>query len=238
MLKLVLGLIVEDPRHTPFDTDTPAGDIEQAILVAANRRFRGPQVSLKTGLEVDPQPVARRHRRVLGGGRRGGCREEQNREKSRHMRVNAADRRFERGVQKDGLCVNWCMDNAAAIETTVDNKTKKKDKVRSAWISFAGRIVAQLVGAIATVALGVMVLHRYTSSTDARPPAAQVEQDRHGQPAASAAQTGPVHVIVLTPAMLGLRDADPRLWPAERSCTPAVEGPSTAHLDNGTFLSR
>jgi hypothetical protein len=77
------------------------------------------------------------------------------------------------------------MDNEAATETTVDKKKKKKDKVRSAWISFAGRIVAQLVGAIATVALGVMVLHRYTSSNDSRPPATQVEHDRHGQPAAS-----------------------------------------------------
>jgi hypothetical protein len=41
-------------------------------------------------------------------------------------------------------------------------RQKGKDKVRSAWISFAGRIVAQLVGAIATVSLGVMVLHRYS----------------------------------------------------------------------------
>ena len=41
-------------------------------------------------------------------------------------------------------------------------KEKNKDKVRSAWISFVGRIVAQLVGAIATVSLGVMVLHRYS----------------------------------------------------------------------------
>lgn len=41
-------------------------------------------------------------------------------------------------------------------------KKKKKDKVRSAWISFAGRIVAQIVGAVATVALGVMVLHKYS----------------------------------------------------------------------------
>jgi hypothetical protein len=38
---------------------------------------------------------------------------------------------------------------------------KNKDKVRSAWISFAGRIVAQMVGAIATVVLGVIVLNRY-----------------------------------------------------------------------------
>ncbi len=37
---------------------------------------------------------------------------------------------------------------------------KKKDRVRSAWISFTGRIVAQLVGAAATVVLGVIVLHK------------------------------------------------------------------------------
>jgi hypothetical protein len=33
----------------------------------------------------------------------------------------------------------------------------KRDKIRSAWISFAGRIVAQIIGAAATVALGVVV---------------------------------------------------------------------------------
>jgi hypothetical protein len=51
------------------------------------------------------------------------------------------------------------------VEDVVESgkKKKKKDKVRSAWIGFVGRIVAQLVGAIATVALGVMVLSRYTA---------------------------------------------------------------------------
>lgn len=34
----------------------------------------------------------------------------------------------------------------------------KRDKIRSAWISFAGRIVAQLIGATATVMLGAIVL--------------------------------------------------------------------------------
>lgn len=38
---------------------------------------------------------------------------------------------------------------------------RKKDKVRSAWISFIGRIVAQIVGAIASVTLGLMVLTKY-----------------------------------------------------------------------------
>jgi TolB-like protein len=38
---------------------------------------------------------------------------------------------------------------------------RKKDKVRSAWIAFIGRIVAQVVGAIASVTLGLIVLSRY-----------------------------------------------------------------------------
>src|SRR5687767_16037872 len=77
------------------------------------------------------------------------------------------------------------MDNAAVTEPSVEKKKKKKDKVRSAWISFAGRIVAQMVGAIATVALGVMVLHRYTA-TDTQPPghppAAEIGYATYAQP--------------------------------------------------------
>jgi TolB-like protein len=37
---------------------------------------------------------------------------------------------------------------------------KKKDKVRAAWISFAGRIVAQVVGAMVTVALTLFVVQK------------------------------------------------------------------------------
>jgi hypothetical protein len=134
------------------------------------------------------------------------------------------------------------MDNAVVVEQTVDKKKKKKDKVRSAWISFAGRIVAQMVGAIATVALGVMVLHRYTSAdTRPGPPAQELRYDASAPPAALGAQPGqPVHVIVLTPAMLGLRDADERFWAADRSCAPQLDGPaaSAAHLDSRPLLSR
>jgi hypothetical protein len=151
------------------------------------------------------------------------------------------------------------MDNAVVAEPGVEKKKKKKkDKVRSAWISFAGRIVAQMVGAIATVALGVMVLHRYTS-TDTRPPASELRYESYAQPStpnaaaalgALALATQPAGsggaqgyrpvVIVLSPGMFGLRDADERLWPADRSCVPALETPaaSAAHLDNGTFLPR
>lgn len=37
---------------------------------------------------------------------------------------------------------------------------KRQDKVRSAWIAFTGRIIAQLVGAVATVTFGVYVVHQ------------------------------------------------------------------------------
>jgi hypothetical protein len=135
------------------------------------------------------------------------------------------------------------MDNAehAAPSGESTKKKQKKDKVRSAWISFAGRIVAQIVGAIATVALGVMVLHRYTAG-DARPPAPELGHETYARPAASDSIPGqaPVHVIVLTPGMLGMRDASERAWAIDRPCTPALDAPasSAAHLDNGTFLSR
>jgi TolB-like protein len=38
---------------------------------------------------------------------------------------------------------------------------KKREKVRSAWISFVGRILAQLIGAVATVLLGFWVVTTY-----------------------------------------------------------------------------
>jgi len=40
------------------------------------------------------------------------------------------------------------------------NEKKKKDKLRSAWISFIGRIVAQVVGAVATIVLGLAIAGR------------------------------------------------------------------------------
>jgi len=43
-------------------------------------------------------------------------------------------------------------------------KKKKKDKVRSAWISFVGRILAQIIGAAASVVFGIFILQKYQSS--------------------------------------------------------------------------
>ena len=119
-------------------------------------------------------------------------------------------------------------------------KKDKKDKVRSAWISFTGRIVAQLVGAIATVALGVMVLHRY-NALDSRPPAAALPYEANGLPVALPEGGQPaVHLIVLSKEMLALIDADERLRPADRGCPSRLDpqAPSAAHLDSGPILPR
>ena len=40
-------------------------------------------------------------------------------------------------------------------------KVKKTAKLRGVWISFIGRIVAQILGAVASIVLGVIVLHEY-----------------------------------------------------------------------------
>lgn len=48
-------------------------------------------------------------------------------------------------------------DSPGAVRAT----GKKKGKVRSAWISFASRIIAQIVGASASLALGIAVIQQY-----------------------------------------------------------------------------
>ena len=52
-------------------------------------------------------------------------------------------------------------DELQAQATVVAADPKQKKKVRSAWISFTSRILAQLIGAAATVVLGVVALQRY-----------------------------------------------------------------------------
>ena len=61
-------------------------------------------------------------------------------------------------------------------------KNKKKNKVRSAWISFVGRIIAQLSGAAATIVVGLVVVSEYAAGArdwrtvaDASPAVARVE---------------------------------------------------------------
>ena len=55
---------------------------------------------------------------------------------------------------------------AAAAEK---KKKKKKAKVRSAWISFAGRIVAQIVGAAATIVLGIYLVTNHKANSSGAP---------------------------------------------------------------------
>ena len=90
------------------------------------------------------------------------------------------------------------MDTIATTDTTPSEEKidKKRDKVRSAWISFAGRIVAQLVGAFATVSLGVMMLHRYTAP-DPQPPAPEPLAMSYSEPAASPLQAGQLSITVI-----------------------------------------
>ena len=50
---------------------------------------------------------------------------------------------------------------APGDQASSDKKKKKKAKVRSAWISFIGRILAQMCGAAATVILGLQLVRGY-----------------------------------------------------------------------------
>jgi TolB-like protein len=56
----------------------------------------------------------------------------------------------------------------AATEITENkDRIKKKDKVRSAWISFVGRILSQAIGATTAIALGLMFVQRQQASSAA-----------------------------------------------------------------------
>jgi hypothetical protein len=63
----------------------------------------------------------------------------------------------------------------APSDGSLKQKKRKKDKVRSAWISFVGRIVAQFIGAVATIVLGVMFVQKYADKPRVAPePAATI----------------------------------------------------------------
>ena len=81
-------------------------------------------------------------------------------------------------------------------ETAKKKKKKKKDKVRSAWISFTGRILAQIVGALASVVLTVTVLHQY-KGTDLRQSKDAADSTKHPVAAAVARPTDENAVAVL-----------------------------------------
>ena len=53
---------------------------------------------------------------------------------------------------------------------------KKQRKVRSAWIAFVGRIVAQFVGSAATIVLGLLLLHKYQPAASGTATASAAEK--------------------------------------------------------------
>jgi TolB-like protein len=57
------------------------------------------------------------------------------------------------------------------LDTTPDAKRrKKKDKLRAAWISFVGRIIAQFVGVAAAIGLGLMLMERHQAASQTTSP--------------------------------------------------------------------
>ena len=62
---------------------------------------------------------------------------------------------------------------AELAHTSAEKKRrKKKDKLRSAWISFVGRILAQVLGAAASIAFGLLILNHVQKGADRSPDAA------------------------------------------------------------------
>jgi TolB-like protein len=92
------------------------------------------------------------------------------------------------------------MDSA---ETPVDiekKRNKHNKKVRSAWISFVGRIVAQFVGSAATIVLGLLLLHKY------QPGNSKSDDNTIPKPAAVVAVSRHTHVAENSIAVLPLRN--------------------------------
>jgi TolB-like protein len=84
-----------------------------------------------------------------------------------------------------------------ADQASQDKKKKKKSKVRSAWISFIGRILAQMCGAVATVVLGLQLVRGYFP-VQATADTARVATDA-AAPAVSVQRPGGVRVLAVLP---------------------------------------
>jgi hypothetical protein len=80
-----------------------------------------------------------------------------------------------------------------------DEKKKRKqaEKARGVWISFAGRIVAQIVGAVASVALGFLVLQRYQAAPASSSAPAPAAVDAPAPRAATSRRPGQAAIAVL-----------------------------------------
>jgi TolB-like protein len=114
--------------------------------------------------------------------------------------------------------------DAAAIEDK--KRKKKKARVRSAWISFGGRIIAQIMGAVATISLGLLVVHHYKPGKggDAEQPATTQTWTK----------TEPALARLVTPGSLSIA-----VLPLETFSGPAPQGFADAMTETLTAsLSR
>jgi TolB-like protein len=113
---------------------------------------------------------------------------------------------------------------ADTTTATEDKKRKKKKaRVRSVWISFVGRIIAQIMGAAATITLGLMVVHHYKPG--------KIDAD---QPAAAQALTEPALARIVTPGSVSIA-----VLPLETYSGPAPQGFADAMTETLTAnLSR
>ena len=75
-------------------------------------------------------------------------------------------------------------------------RVRKRSKVRSVWINFVGRIAAQIIGAIATVTLGVVVLGKGHNLSQ---PAETIEKSKPTVLIATPIRTHGETVIVMLP---------------------------------------
>jgi TolB-like protein len=87
-----------------------------------------------------------------------------------------------------------------AVEASPLEGKKKKNKVRSAWISFVGRIVAQVIGAVATVVLGFAIVSNHVGKLPAAGTVAVVTP-------AAAAQSAPGQPAPVAPTLVRARRA-------------------------------
>ena len=76
------------------------------------------------------------------------------------------------------------------------DRVRKRSKVRSVWINFAGRIAAQIIGAMATVTLGVLVLGKGHNPSQ---PAETVEKSKPTVLIATPVRSHGETVIVMLP---------------------------------------
>jgi TolB-like protein len=97
----------------------------------------------------------------------------------------------------DSPCIEAPVIPAAEPQKT---KNKRQKKVRSVWISFAGRIVAQFVGSAATILLGLAVLQQYGKVQNG-----EAVRSTASQATADAAQVIPVVTDPASLAVLPLR---------------------------------